>query len=167
MPRLVPLHLAARDAAVLGLTGAAWIVDARVRGDGGAASWAAALAAGGLTALSGFLAHEYGHLLASLASGAAVTFPSSPASALLFHFDAAKNDRRQFLWMSAGGYLATALSVGAIAWLAPRDAWSGRVALGLAVAGMAVTFLLEVPITLGVLRGGPLPDGAAYRPHGG
>ncbi|MFO0596135.1 MAG: hypothetical protein U0228_12540 [Myxococcaceae bacterium] len=154
-----PAHLWLRDVAIVALTALAWWLDVHWRGVG------TAIAAGGLTALSGFLAHEYGHLAASLLTGARVSYPRSPASTLLFHFDSARNDRRQFMWMSFGGYAATAVAVGLIAWLAPLDAWSGRIALGLAGVGMLVTFVLEVPITLRVARGAPLPLDAAYRPH--
>jgi hypothetical protein len=42
---------------------------------------------------------------------------------------------------------------------------SGRLAIGLAWAGVLATFVLELPITLRVLRGAPLPTGSAYRPH--
>jgi hypothetical protein len=147
-----PRHLLVRDLIVVALTAAAWWFDTGV-------------VAGVLTAVCGFLAHEYGHLWASLASGAKVTFPRSPLSTLLFHFDSASNTRRQFLWMSLGGYAASAVAVTAIALLVPFDAWSGRVALALAGVGTFVTLVLEVPITVRVVRGAPLPMEAAYRPH--
>jgi len=160
-PQRIPAYLVVRDVLLVALTAAAWWLDARF----GRASLPVGVLAGVLTAVTGFLAHEYGHLAASLASGAQVTYPRSALSTLLFHFDSARNDRRQFLWMSLGGYAATALAVGLIAVLAPLEATSGRTALLLAAGGMVVTFVLEVPITVGVLRGGPLPLGVAYRPH--
>ncbi|MBL8915049.1 MAG: hypothetical protein JNM17_30375 [Archangium sp.] len=147
-----PRHLFIRDLAIVALTAAAWAFERGV-------------VAGVLTAVCGFLAHEYGHLWASLASGAKVTFPPSALSTLLFHFDSASNTRRQFLWMSFGGYFASAIAVTAIVLLVPLDAWSGRVALALAGVGTIVTLVLEVPITLRVVRGAPLPLDAAYRPH--
>jgi hypothetical protein len=160
-----PRFLAVRDATVAVVTGLLWSADAALRPGGGALAVGVGVATGLFTALAGFLAHEYGHLAASLAAGARVSYPRSPLSTLLFHFDSAQNDRRQFFAMSFGGYGATLVAVGAIAALAPLDAWSGRVALALAGAGTLVTFALEVPITLRVWRGAPLPSGAAYRPH--
>ena len=135
--------------------------------DGSALGWVVAIVTGLLTAIVGFLAHEYGHLWASLATGSQVSYPSSALSTLLFHFDSAKNDRRQFLWMSLGGYVASVIGVGLIVGLCPHDAWSGRISMLLGAAGLVVTLVLEVPITVRVLRGAPLPLDAAYRPHRG
>lgn len=160
-----PRFLAVRDALVLAATAALWALDATTRGDPGPASIAVGALTGLSTAVAGFLAHEYGHLAASLGTGAHVSYPSSPLSTLLFHFDSARNDRRQFFAMSLGGYAATLVAVAAIAGLCPLDAWSGRVALGLAGVGTLVTFALELPITVRVWRGAPLPSGVAYRPH--
>jgi hypothetical protein len=42
---------------------------------------------------------------------------------------------------------------------------SGRLAIALAGLGVLATFILELPVTLRVLRGAPLPTGSAYRPH--
>lgn len=147
-----PRHLFLRDLTIIALTAGAWVFE---RG----------AVAGVLTAVCGFLAHEYGHLWASLATGAKVTFPPSPLSTLLFHFDSARNTRRQFLWMSFGGYFASAIAVTMIVLLVPLGEWSGRIALALAAIGMLVTLVLEIPITWRVWRGAPLPLDAAYRPH--
>lgn len=160
-----------RDLTVVALFALAWWWDAAERARGGppsAAALAAAVAAGVSAGAVGFVAHEWGHLAATLLAGGRVFYPNRLLAPLLFHFDAAKNDRRQFLWMSGGGYLASALGVAAIAALAPLSATSGRIALGLAVAGLAATLVGEVPTTLRVLRGAPLPDGYAFRaPAGG
>ena len=164
--KLPPLHLLGRDVVALGAMAAAWWLEPGFR-DGSALGWAVAIVTGLLTAFAGFLGHEYGHLAASLATGAHVTYPRSPLSALLFHFDSARNDRRQFLWMSMGGYAASVVAVGLIVGLCPLQAWAGRISLLLAAAGLVVTFALEVPITVRVLRGAPLPLDAAYRPHQG
>jgi hypothetical protein len=86
-------------------------------------------------------------------------------STLLFHFDSAKNDRRQFFWMSAGGYLASVVALAIILVLCPLSTWAGRTALGLAGLGVLATFTIELPITWRVWRGAALPMGSAYRPH--
>lgn len=159
----VPARFVVRDLLVAGATAGLWALDASLRGRGDGLALAVGVVTGLATALVGFLAHEWGHLAASLASGSVVHFPPGVARPLLFHFDSAANGRRQFFWMSVGGYLATVLAVGAIVALCPLDALSGRVAAGLGAAGMVVTFALEVPITLRVARGAALPTGVAYR----
>lgn len=163
--RSFPRHLALRDVLIVSTAAVLWWLDGAVRLQGGAPSIAVGVLTGLVTAYVGFLAHEYGHLAASLATGAEVSYPARALSSLLFHFDSARNDRRQFFAMSFGGYGATLLAVAAIALLCPLDRWSGRVALGLAAIGALLTFVLEVPITLRVWRGGALPLGVAYRPH--
>ena len=122
--------------------------------------------AGVLLALCGFLLHEWGHLLASLFCGSVVHFPDRVLAPLLFHFDTLKNDRRQHLLMSAGGYAASVLGTAAIAALSSWSTWSGRTAISLSVLGAVATVVLEMPTTVRVLRGGPLPEGYAYRPPG-
>lgn len=159
-----PFHLVARDLAAVVALGVAWWVEPGFR-DGSALGWSVAVVTGVLTAFVGFLMHEYGHLAASLATGAKVSYPRTPVTALIFHFDSAQNDRRQFMWMSMGGYVATLIAVALIVALCPLDAWSGRISLLLAGAGTVVTFVLEVPITVRVWRGAPLPLETAYRPH--
>jgi hypothetical protein len=166
MPRTTIL----RDLSLLTLTALLFWQDALSRhavAEGASPSLSASIlgvAAGVSAALAGFLLHEWGHLAGALAAGSFVHYPNRLLAPLLFHFDTARNDRRQFLWMSWGGYGASALGLLLIAWLVPREALSGRVALGLAGLGLAVTLVAEVPITTRVLRGAPLPTGYAYGP---
>lgn len=164
--KLPPPHLVVRDVLAVAAMSLAWWFEPGFR-DGAALGWVIAIGTGLLTAVVGFLGHEYGHLAASLATGSQVSYPSSPFSTLLFHFDSSKNDRRQFLWMSMGGYTASVIGVVLIVGLCPHEAWSGRIAMLLAAAGLVVTFVLEVPITVRVVRGAPLPLDAAYRPYQG
>jgi hypothetical protein len=122
----------------------------------------AACAAGAATALCGYLAHEWGHLLGARLGRATVHPPARVTDAFLFRFDADRNGPRQFAAMSVGGLAASAAVVAALlSWL-PLGALSSRVALGLTAAGVLATALLEVPPFVRVLRGGPVPRGAAY-----
>jgi len=159
------LRLAIRDLTVLVLSALLWRADSARRLDGGALALSIGIATGIATALCGFLLHEWGHLVASLATGSAVDYPKKLISPLLFHFDSAKNTRPQFFWMSAGGYVASLIGMIGIVTLCPLDALSGKVALVLGALGMLATLVLELPITWRVYRGGPLPMGVAYRPH--
>lgn len=161
-----PVRTIARDALLSACAVLALALDARARSADPAASGSIALGvtAGILVAVAGFLLHEWGHWLGARVTGSAMHYPRTVFAPLLFHFDTRVNDRRQFLAMSFGGYLASVVGVGLVLALTDRGAWSGRVALALTVAGMLVTAALEVPTTVRVLRGRPLPDGFAYRP---
>jgi hypothetical protein len=153
---------ALRDAAILAAALALWSIDSRLRGAPGAGPALAAGAAGAVTALAGYLGHEWGHLLGGRLGGAVLHPPAHVTDPFLFRFDADRNGRAQFAAMSLGGFAASAAIVAALlAWL-PLDALSGRVALGLTAAGVLATLVLEVPPFVRVLRGGAIPRGAAY-----
>lgn len=158
------LRFALRDLALAALTVGLVLADAHTRAEGtgtSALGVALGLATGALVVLLGFLAHEWGHLAGSLASGAVVHAPARLASVFLFRFDTGRSSAAQFLAMSAGGYAASVVAMGAILAWADLRAASGLSAVVLAGVGIAVTFALELPTTLRVWRGGALPG------HGG
>lgn len=156
------LALTLRDAAVIGATVALWSVVGDTTGSG-AAAIALAILAALLTALCGFLLHEWGHLLGALAARSVVALPASPfASPFLFRFDVGRNDGRQFCAMSLGGFIASVLAVLGLVWILPPGRLATLLTLALVALGVIATFILEVPEFLRVWRGGPLPRGAAY-----
>ena len=152
-----------RDLAVGAATAVGWWGDAWARAHAeGVLAIALAVVAAVLTALCGYLVHEWGHLTASWLSRSVVEAPARLTSPFLFRFDTVRNDRRQFLAMSAGGYLASVLALGVIVALVPWPALSATVTLVLTALGVLATFVLEVPVTWRVLRGQPLPGGGLY-----
>ena len=162
MPRFARFGL--RDLGIATLAALAWQLDRHVsKGEyGGAVKTVVGLSTGLLTAALGFAAHEWGHLAATLASGGVAHEPESLSSPFLFSFDVEHSDRRAFLAMSAGGYLGTLVAASVITKLVPRDRLSGKIALGATALGVAATLVLEVPTTLRVALGGPLPRGGVY-----
>jgi hypothetical protein len=157
--------LAFRDLLVLAACLGCWALDARVgRASGGALSWASAALSAGVSALVAFLAHEWGHLAGAWLTKSEVYMPRRLTSLFLFHFDTARNDRRQFLAMSLGGFVASAMVVALVVAFVPLDALAGQVTLALVGLGVLATLVLEVPTALGVHRGAPLPRGAVYEP---
>ncbi len=157
----------ARDLALTLLAGVFWFLDRRIAGGWAQPRWvelAVAIMAGVMTAVVGFLIHEWSHLAGASVTKSRVHYPNRLLAPLLFHFDTTQNDRTQFLAMSYGGYLGSAIGVAAILLFAPLGELSGLVALGLASLGMIVTFIAEVPTTVRVLRGAPLPSGYAFVP---
>ncbi len=160
----IPWKRAVRDLAVVAATVAVWVIDAWLRqsGEGG---WSLALAAlvGAMTAYCGYLVHEWGHLLGALSAGSVVHLPERVLSVFLFQFDSDRNDSRQFLRMSMGGFVASALAIVFLVAVLPLQAWSGRIAMLLVFLGVVATFILEVPVAWRVAHGAPIPRGAAYR----
>jgi hypothetical protein len=157
---------AVRDAALVALTLGLWRLDAGLREQAGAVALAVALLTGLLTAVCGYLAHEWGHLLGARLSGGVVERPASVLSLFLFRFDSDRNGRGAFLAMSLGGFAASAAGVALLLGVLPRDALSGQLALTLTALGVLATALLELPPFFRVLRGGALPRGVAYSSRG-
>jgi hypothetical protein len=159
LPRFSQFFL--RDLALTGIAAVTWTADRRLRHNRGPLAGAVGLAAGLAAPTVAFLVHEWGHLAGAKASGGVAHPASSLRSPFLFNFDCEASDRRQFLAMSAGGYIASALGLAAILARTPPTL-SGKVARRLAALGVVVTAVLEVPTTVGVMMGGPLPSGGVY-----
>ncbi|WP_028080111.1 hypothetical protein [Solimonas soli] len=157
-----PPALIVRDLALIALALFAWRLGRALQDAASAWTWPAAIATGLLIPLAGFLVHEWGHLLGALAARARVEYPPTPLAVFLFKFDVGRNDRRQFLAMANGGFAASLLFV-ALALALLRVRYHGdAIALALTALGVVATFVLEVPESLRVRRGGPLPTGAAF-----
>jgi hypothetical protein len=158
----LPVAHAARDGLVVLVTLSLWWLDSELRAGGGVAALAIAALAGVMTALCGYLVHEWGHLLGALSARSVVHLPDTVASVFLFRFDSDRNGRRQFLRMSMGGFVASALVIAVLIAVLPLSALSGKIAMLLAVLGVAATFVLEIPVAWRVAQGAPIPRGAAY-----
>lgn len=155
------LVLAVRDGLVLAATLALWLWVLPM--DSGAVHIALSLVAALLTVLSGFLLHEWGHLLGAVVAGSRVHLPSHPlASPFLFRFDTMHNTARQFCAMSLGGFVASLLVVLALLLWLPRGHLATTLALTLTGLGVLATIVIEFPEFWRVWRGAPLPTGAAY-----
>lgn len=117
-----------------------------------------------LTTLVGFLVHEWGHLLGALAYRAKVHAPHRWYELFLFHFDGRNNTARQFIAMSIGGFIASAIVVAVLLASLPLNTLAGILALAFGSLGVLATFVLEFPTTWRVMRGAPLPSGFVYEP---
>jgi hypothetical protein len=163
------LRFLARDALVGVLLMLAWRADGDLRAAhaDGLAAMGVGLAAGLLTTLIGFFAHEWGHLLGALSANGVVHAPRRISSPFLFFFDVARSDRRAFLAMSYGGYAASALALVVIMSAVPWRTLSGLTALVATSLGVLATFAIEVPTTIRVARGGALPSGGVFADESG
>lgn len=157
-----PLNLLLRDLVIVAVTVLLWQVSHRLQLGDHALSWPLAGLSGLLIAVCGYLVHEWGHALAALASGAQIHWPPSVAAVFLFKFDCGRSTRRQFLWMSAGGFIASGLVLALLAAVLSRSFHADVVAAVLSVLGVIATIILEVPAAWAVWRGAPLPRGVAF-----
>lgn len=156
----IPWTHARRDLVILALTLVAWRIDASVRG--GSIEWITATLAGTLTAICGYLFHEWGHLAGAVASESRVRLPERASEVFLFNFDVDRNDSRQFTIMSSGGFLASATAIVVLFLVLPAGALATTISLALVGLGIVATAVLELPPFFRVLRGGPMPRGVAY-----
>ena len=154
------LRLGLRDLVLLALTVAVWRRLLPMP-EADTPIWLSVLAGASIT-VCGFLAHEWGHLLGARLAGAVVRPASSLRSVFLFVFDVERSTPRQFLAMSYGGYVASALALAGLAALLSMDRLSTWVALALTGVGVLVTAVLEIPTTVRVHRGRDLPTGFVY-----
>ncbi|MDP9141502.1 MAG: hypothetical protein M3O62_12010 [Pseudomonadota bacterium] len=121
-----------------------------------------ALLAGVMLAVTGYLLHEWGHLLGALFSRSVVHLPDSIATVFLFRFDTGLNTNRQFLWMSIGGFIASGVVVYIYATQLSLDQLADQTALVLTALGVLATIIFEFPPAWRVLRGGEMPGGVAF-----
>lgn len=116
-----------------------------------------------MTVIVGYLLHEWGHLVGAWLRRSAVEYPATITETLfLFRFDNGRNSRPQFFTMALGGFVSSFITVALLFWLLPWSLLASKVALALTVLGVIATLVIEVPEFWRVLRGGPLPDGAAF-----
>ena len=132
----MPWHMLIRDLLLVGLTLALWRADASLRDTTTLLSVTVAVAAGVFAAISGYLVHEWGHLIGARLSGGIVHFPRRVTSTFLFYFDTKNSERHQFLSMSLGGFAASAVVTPLLIAVLPADAPVGAPAV---IAGSVLT----------------------------
>jgi len=159
--RLIALIL--RDGLLIGLTLLLWVGAVEAGAAKGAAAISLHIGAGLMTVLCGYLLHEWGHLIGALMARGNVVLPTMFESPFLFRFDLHRNTRRQFTWMASGGFVSSVLLVAFLVVALPQGLLATQIALGLTALGVLATFVIEVPEFWGVVvKGGPLPTGAAF-----
>lgn len=154
----LPAKILVRDAALVAVALILLVLSHRIEATSSPLRIPLALLAGAMLTIAGYLVHEWGHLLGALASRSVVHLPDTVTALFLFRFDTGLNDRRQFLWMSAGGFIASIAVVAVFATTLSMDFVADRVALGLTALGVLATFVLEIPPAWRVLRGAALPQ---------
>lgn len=117
--------------------------------------------AGGLLGLSGYLLHEWGHLVAGVAAGGRVTPARTLGSGFLFSFPAEENSLRTFVVMSLGGFAVTGLLVWSFHVFLPDGLLATRVARGASLFLLFLLVTLELPLFATALIRGAVPGAVA------
>ena len=146
-------RLAVRDVLLIILAVLVWMRLSPLGGSSAAAGWIAGFA----LALLVYIAHEWGHALAAIASGSVIYPPRTVLHVSLFSFDPRANSVRQFALMSLGGFAVTGVAVLAANFLLPTDELAGRVARGGIFVLAGITLFVEVPLLLYGLARGRIP----------
>jgi len=149
--------LLARDVLIVLLTAVVWHLAAESSATPGMRGDFAGVVAGVTIGVSGYLLHEWGHLLGALAAGSTVRPGRSLASGFLFSFDSRANTRRQFLALSFGGWIATAAVLWFVYAQLPSELFASRVARGVVAANVLLVVLLEIPLVAFSLVTGRVP----------
>jgi hypothetical protein len=149
--------LLVRDAVIVGLTALIWWVGAASSAVPGMRGDFAGVLAGFTVGLSGYLVHEWGHLIGAGIAGSSVKPARSLASGFLFSFDSRSNTQRQFIALSLGGWIATALAMGAVYGLLPAGLFASRVACGVVTANALLVVVVEMPLVAYSLLTGRVP----------
>jgi hypothetical protein len=157
------LAMAVRDSMIIAITLALWLRTIQLGKTDGIALLVVHLPTAALTVISGYLVHEWGHLIGAWLIRSSFLLPASViASPFLFRFDNVRNTRRHFLWMAGGGFVSSGLLVVLLLMVLPRDLLAAQLALAGVAVGVLATLVIEVPGFWRVYRGAPLPSGAAY-----
>lgn len=149
--------LLARDFAIA--TGAVllWKLGSGFSGGQGPASDLTGVVVGLLLGACSFVLHEWGHLLGALAARSRVRPAERLGSLFIFSFDSRRNSQRQFLALSIGGWVATAVAVWAAYALLPSHLLAAHVARGVALVSALLVVVIEVPLVAWSLWTGRVP----------
>jgi len=154
---------AARD---LGIVASAlfvwWLLADRSAGSGPVSDFTG-FVAGLLLGSTGFVLHEWGHLLGAFATGSAVEPNRKLAALFTFRFDALENSLKQFLIMSVGGFLVTAAIVWSFHVYLPDHLLASRVARGAALFLAFLGVFLELPLVIVALVRRSVPAAVAVK----
>lgn len=145
---------ALRDSLVVAVAAAFWWTASGLSAGPGPLADLTGLLAGLLAGAAAYVSHEWGHLLAALATGGVVQLNANLRSPFMFRFDPERNTVSQFVIMSLGGFAVTAVVVFVAYGVLPGELLATRVARGVTVVLAFLTFALELPLLLyGVARG--------------
>ncbi len=112
---------------------------------------------GGLTALSFHLIHEWGHIAGGFIGGSDMNASVKRNAVSLFTYQASNNNRSQFLLMSLGGFIATAMLVWFSYSQLADDQFASRIVRGYSLVQVFLALVLELPLVVWAIVAKDLP----------
>lgn len=149
--------LLSRDAAIVATAVLLWLLGARHSAGTGPVADFTGVLLGALLGACALLVHEWGHFAGAVATRSAISPAASLRSVFSFSFDSKRNSQRQFLAMTAGGWIGTATAVAVAYGALPSDLLASRVARGMALLSVALVVATEIPLVLRALWTGRIP----------
>ncbi len=138
----------ARDLIVAAATASVWLAARDWMAGTGPVADLLGLMAGLGTAFCALKVHEWGHFLGAAATGSSYRLATRLGSTFMFAFDSKHNTKRQFVIMSLGGFIGTAIVLIGSYTLLPDELLATRITRGVAVLGALAGIILEVPLLL-------------------
>ena len=112
---------------------------------------------GGLTAISFHLIHEWGHIAGGFIGGSDMSASVKGNAISLFTYQASNNNRSQFLLMSLGGFIATAMLVWFSYTQLADDQFASRIVRGYSLVQVFLALVLELPLVFWAIVAKELP----------
>lgn len=156
--------LFARDASIVAAAVLLWSLAAPFSAGPGPVADLAGLVAGVVLGVCALPIHEWGHFLGALASRSAVQPAASLRALFVFSFDSRRNSRRQFVVMSLGGWVGTAVAVWVAYGILPSDLLASRIARGMALLSVLLVLVTELPLLARAFWTGRIPPVETLRP---
>jgi hypothetical protein len=147
----------ARDLIIAAATASVWLTAGDWMAGTGPVADLLGLLVGLGAAFSVVKIHEWGHFLGAAATGSNYRLATRLGSTFMFAFDSKDNSKRQFLVMSLGGFIGTAIVLVVSYALLPDEVLATRITRGMAVLGALAGIVLEVPLLLRGMFGTRLP----------
>ena len=149
--------LFARDAAIVAAIALLWALGAHLSAGTGAVADFTGVVLGALLGACALVLHEWGHFAGAVATHSAMQPAESLRKVFSFSFDSKRNSQRNFLAMTAGGWLGTALAVAVAYGALPAGLLATRVARGLTLVSVALVVVTEIPLVARALWTGRIP----------
>ena len=150
-------RLFARDLSIVTAAALLWKLGSPFSAGAGVVADLTGLVVGVALGVCALPVHEWGHFLGAVLGRSRIRPTESLRALFVFSFDSRANSRRQFLAMSLGGWVGTAVAVWVAYGLLPSELLATRVARGMACLSVLLVVATEVPLLARAFWTGRIP----------